>query len=154
MIYDVLENLGAYRGISGAMDAAIHFLRSRDLMSLPEGRMSIDGDAVYVSVSTVALKREEVPWEAHSAYVDIHLSFTGTETIEYLPAPQVDGWGPYKDDARLSSSAQRGIPLPMRANCFSVFFPWDAHRPNLGEGSGRKMVVKVEARGLCRPDGI
>ena len=107
-----------------------------------EGRIPIDGDTVYASVTNVT-RVSSSPWEAHRAYIDVHVSLSGGETIEYLPAAQVDGWGPYQFDACLSESAERGIPLAMEADRFAVFFPWDAHRPNLGSGAGRKLVVKV-----------
>lgn len=143
MIYDSLENLGAYRGISPAMDAAIDFLMSCDMENLMVGRVPIDGDMVYVLVSAPARKLEGIPWEAHRAYIDVHVSISYGETIIYLPVSQVEDWGDYTFDVCLSNSMQPGIPLPMDKNRFAVFFPWDAHRPNLGSGTGRKLVVKV-----------
>ena len=147
MIYDLLVRLDAYKGLGQALDKAIDYLMGLGADAPADGRISIDGDRVYGSVNAVTLVSSS-PWEAHRAYIDVHVSLTGGETIEYLPVSQVDEWGPYQFDACLSESAQRGVPLAMEAGRFAVFFPWDAHRPNLGSGVGRKLVVKValEAR--------
>ncbi|MEA4899858.1 MAG: YhcH/YjgK/YiaL family protein [Christensenellaceae bacterium] len=143
MIYDSLDRLAAYRGMNPALDRAIAFLRSHDPESFPDGRVEIDGDKVYASVMTVTHQSDGLMWEAHRLYADIQISFLGAETIECLPASQVEAWEPYQPDIQLSRSAQSGIPLPMHRHCFAIFFPWDAHRPNQGMGTGRKMVVKV-----------
>ena len=143
MIYDCLDRLVAYRSLNPALDTAIAFLLSHNLDSFPDGRVEIDGDRVYANVMTVTHQRDGLLWEAHRLYADIQISRSGAEVIECLPASQVDAWEPYQPDIQLSRSAQRGIPLPMNPTCFAIFFPWDAHRPNQGMGTGRKIVIKV-----------
>ena len=142
VIYDRLENLGAYKGLTPALDKAIDYLLDLRGDAPADGRASIDGDRVYAIATTVA-RGPSSAWEAHRAYIDVHVSLSGGETIECLPASQVEAWGAYAFDACLSGSAQKGIPLPLDADRFAVFFPWDAHRPILGSGTGRKLVVKV-----------
>jgi YhcH/YjgK/YiaL family protein len=149
VIYDRLDNLDAYKGLEGALDEAIEYLKGLRDGEIADGRAPFRGDRVYASVTT-APRVPTSPWEAHRAYIDVHVCLAGSETIEYLPAAEVEGWGEYAGDTRLSDSARPGVPLPMDRTRFAVFFPWDAHRPNLGSGMGRKLVVK--AARLSSPD--
>lgn len=147
MIYDQLQNIGRYRGISVAMDAAIGLMqRLGDLSALPDGPLPMEAAGVQGAVTTVQHQKAGLFWEAHQKHVDIQISLTGGETISYWPAAQVEGWGPWQEDLCLSASAIEGVSLPMEKGRFAVFFPWDAHRPNEGEGSGRKLVLKVAHR--------
>ena len=50
MIYDVIKNVGKYRGQSIWLDKAISFLETTDLKSLPIGRTEIDGDLSLIHI--------------------------------------------------------------------------------------------------------
>ena len=53
MIYDTLNNLPNYLGMSDNLDAVIEFVMARDINNLPTGKTRIDGDKAVVTVSTV-----------------------------------------------------------------------------------------------------
>ncbi len=53
MIYDTLNNLPNYLGVSDNLDSVIEFIMARDINNLPAGRTRIDGDKAVVTVSTV-----------------------------------------------------------------------------------------------------
>ena len=53
MIYDTLNNLPNYLGMSDNLDAVIEFVMARDINNLPAGKTRIDGDKAVVTVSTV-----------------------------------------------------------------------------------------------------
>ena len=53
MIYDTLNNLPNYLGMSENLDAVIEFVMARDINNLPAGKTRIDGDKAVVTVSTV-----------------------------------------------------------------------------------------------------
>ena len=44
MIYDTLNNLPNYLGMSDNLDAVIEFVMARDINNLPAGKTRIDGD--------------------------------------------------------------------------------------------------------------
>ncbi|MEA5016311.1 MAG: YhcH/YjgK/YiaL family protein [Candidatus Limiplasma sp.] len=144
MIFDTREHLEDYRGISAGLDRAIDFLQSRSWEGLEEGRMELDGQRVYAQVMSVEHRQADLAWESHREYVDVQVSLTGTERIRCWPVHRLEGWSEYTGDIRFSQSRETGIPLHMARDCFAVFFPWDAHRPNEGEGKGRKLVIKVK----------
>ena len=53
MIFDTLNNLPNYLGISPHLDTAIEYIMARDIATLPEGRTRVDGEAVTVEVRTL-----------------------------------------------------------------------------------------------------
>ena len=53
MIYDTLNNLPNYLGMSENLDAVIEFVMARDINNLPVGKTRILGDKAVVTVSTV-----------------------------------------------------------------------------------------------------
>ena len=44
MIYDTLNNLPNYLGVSDNLDTVIEYIMARDITTLPAGRTRIDGD--------------------------------------------------------------------------------------------------------------
>lgn len=56
MIFDTLNNLPNYLGISPHLDTAIEYIMARDIATLPEGRTRVDGEAVTVEVRTLTPK--------------------------------------------------------------------------------------------------
>ncbi len=57
MIYDTLNNLPNYLGVSDNLDTVIEYIMARDITTLPAGRTRIDGDKAVVTVSTVTPRR-------------------------------------------------------------------------------------------------
>ena len=53
MIFDTLNNLPNYLGISPNLDTAIEFIMARDIAALPEGVTRLDGGAVTAEVRTL-----------------------------------------------------------------------------------------------------
>ena len=53
MIYDTLNNLPNYLGVSDNLDTVIEYIMARDITTLPVGRTRIDGEKAVVTVSTV-----------------------------------------------------------------------------------------------------
>ena len=48
MIYDTLNNLPNYLGMSDNLDAVIEFVMARDINNLPAGKTRINGDKAVV----------------------------------------------------------------------------------------------------------
>ena len=71
MIYDTLNNLPNYLGMSDNLDAVIEFVMARDINNLPAGKTRIDGDKAVVTVSTVTPQTSQravrsLTWRADS----------------------------------------------------------------------------------------
>lgn len=144
MIADTLKNIALYRGLSRNMDTAIDFLLKTDLNALPDGRHEVDGDKVFVNVMAVSFRAQN-RFEAHRRYIDIQIALGEGESIEWLPYERVTRWEEYAADRDYQGgqSDVPGMAYTLRPMDFAVYFPRDAHKPGLGEGTGRKAVVKV-----------
>lgn len=144
MIYDRMERLAAYRGLSSTLDSLIDFLLQGDWSSMPMGRIKVDEDKAFINHSIVELKAEQPLYEMHRLYGDIHISISGGETIGYAPMEQI-AW-PCQDDETLLAPGKDVCQLTMLPGTFAIFFPWDAHRPSQGSGNCDKLVGKF----LCK----
>lgn len=145
MILDQLSHIGRYRGMHPNLDTAITFLENTDLRSLPLGRTEVDGDQVFALVSKPQLKQHE-QWEKHRLYADIQVILAEGEHIAWAFEDDVQGfdaYDPHRGDMQLSQGPHEGLVCPMAADSFAIYFPHDAHRPGLGQGTGWKAVVKV-----------
>lgn len=150
MIFDTMKHIGCYRGLSANMDRAIDALLNTDFSTLAPGRYEVDGDNVFFMIQEPQLKEEEdALYEVHRKYADIQLALTDGEVILSLPVEQLEEWQDFDEakDIGFSANSEPGIPLDMRAGCFAIFFPQDAHMPCLRGGDEkkcRKAVVKVK----------
>ena len=149
MIFDTIENVGSYRGLSPAFDAAVSILSGTDFAQLQPGAYYPEpkSSGVYYMVQTPALlPRDKARWECHDRYIDIQYVMSGsTETIDWAPRGELNGWEKgTSSDIYFADGDVPYLPLALTPGRFAVFFPQDAHRPCLGaSGSSRKIVFKV-----------
>jgi biofilm protein TabA len=157
MIYDRLENLGSYEGISKNLDAAIARLREGGLDRLELGKHPVDGEKVFLLAQSYETKDPPAGgrYEAHRKYMDIQLltegeescyyeSLEGLETLEPYAADRDAGF--YKGSRPGLGPGSGGLALRLEPGFFAVFFPQDAHMPCCAahdKRAVRKIVVKV-----------
>lgn len=148
MIFDNLKNACIYYGLGENFKKGFEFLKTADLTSLPVGKYEIDGKNVYLSVSEYNTKDQPTDFEAHDLYADIQYIISGKERIDYAERQDCLPSVPYnaeKDIVKIS--ADSFTPVRIKAGEFAVFFPEDAHRPNVTDGENsfnKKAVVKVK----------
>ena len=150
MIYDTLDTLGSYKGISRNLDTAIAYLMSNDLAKLEVGKHPIDGDKVIVLVQSYETKTATVAtYETHRKYIDIQLILEGQETCYYAPRGTLElseAFNEEKDAGIYRNPAKGEVSLPLILGVFALFFPQDAHKPSCdldGKHTNRKIVVKI-----------
>lgn len=148
MIYDLISNIGNYKGISKHLDTAIEFIIETDLGGLPLGRTEIDGNHVFINVMEANTKdATKLNFEVHKRYMDIQIDLIGTEMIQTATKPtgEVEAYDEGKDigffEAEVDASCVMG---PGR---FIVCMADELHKPGIQVGSNtaiKKCVVKVE----------
>ena len=147
MILDSLRASQRYEALGPRFAEAFRWLRTVDPLGLPDGRLALAGDELYVLVQRGLGKPvDQVKWEAHRSYADIQCVFEGAEIMlwQALELTRPGVYTPERD--HLSLESDTGVPLTVQAGQFTVFFPGDAHRPGIlvpGAGPGVKLVVKV-----------
>ena len=148
MIFDSIDNIKQYLGLSPSMDRAIDFLVNNNVSDLEEQRIDIAGDDVYVMIqhySTEGLAGRS--FETHDDYIDIQYVASGVETIIYGNRRDLAVEKAYdpKADCTLYQldGVERTISLDMKAGDFAVFFPADGHVPKIWTTDVPSKVVKA-----------
>ena len=118
-----------------------------DLGALPAGRHAIDGDDVFINVMDVDLKRPaDAKLEIHDRYLDIQVLVRGErEAFGWSQRDRVTrplGAFDVQKDIRFYDDVPQTY-YEVTSGQFTLLFPEDAHAPMVGEGTIRKVIVKV-----------
>ncbi|MDE6157043.1 MAG: YhcH/YjgK/YiaL family protein [Muribaculaceae bacterium] len=149
MIFCNIDNINRYTGLCAGLDLAIEWLVNNQAVQFVKGTYYIgntEAGEVFAKCEEPALiPREKAALEAHRRYIDIHVPLKGTETIGWAPVDALKHVRVPYDDQRdvmfFGDSAQ--TLLHVRPGQCCVFFPEDAHAPNIGLGTHRKLCIKI-----------
>lgn len=148
MIFDKIENIELYKGLSADIYAGLKYLK--DMTSDVEPGTYEINPRVKAIVSEYTTKPEnDNGYEAHQKNIDIQYLLKGTEKIACLPVDELQETQPYNPatDAAFYKSNLRPLTLVLRPlSSFALFFPQDAHMPCLCMDTPtkvKKVVIKV-----------
>lgn len=147
MIYDVIKNVGKYRGQSIWLDKAISFLETTDLNSLPIERTEIEKDKVFVNVMEAEAREEdELKFELHKKYMDIQIDIEGSENIK-VGFDVKNIVEVYKEEIDLGFvDCTEVITCSLGKERFIICMADEPHKPGIATGDNtylKKCVVKV-----------
>lgn len=151
MIIDRIENWPKYFS-HPSWKKAFDFIEKADL-NLPDGRVDIDGDEIYASVSRYKTKPIcELKLEAHRTYTDIQIILKGKEQIAWHPIGDMkfsEKYDEQKDVTFFCTPKKILGTNVLSPGCFAVFFPEDGHAPcisidDLNPEEILKIVVKIK----------
>lgn len=132
------------------MQKALAYLDEIKGKELPNGRIELDGDALYASVSSYETKSyENTRFESHEKYVDIQYMISGTETMEVVDRNTLAVSEGYDENCDLTFYVgdYAGRQYTIKDGEFLIFRPEDAHRPCIATKGVpqkvQKMVIKV-----------
>ena len=113
----------------------------------PDGETLIDGKDILARVMSYETKtHDQAVLESHRHYIDIQMTLSGSEGIEWIPAEGLRVKDPY-DDAKDVTFYHAGGAAPARVDVhpgtFVVLYPEDAHMPQLIVGPEPKRIKKV-----------
>lgn len=148
MILCSIEDLEKYKVISKNLSTAIDFILKTDLHNLPMGKTEIDGENVYVTKMEIVAKAEEdLPFEAHRKYMDIHVDLVGQEVLCISDKTELISREPYKseDDYELFDSRMNTVNVLLRNNSFVIIDVCEAHKPGIlyNDKKITKCVIKI-----------
>jgi YhcH/YjgK/YiaL family protein len=131
-------------------DKAFAFLKEHDLKTLAKGKYPIDGDNVFASVTEDPTKDfDKTGWESHRKYIDLQCVIIGEEKMGKWPVSKATSViKPYDESKDVANYTAPGKFYIIPAGTFIIFFPTDAHRPNITPGGNKvvkKIVIKVRA---------
>jgi YhcH/YjgK/YiaL family protein len=130
-------------------EKAFTFLKENDLSKLEAKRFDIDGDNLFATISDYTTKDSETAnFEAHRKYIDIQYVISGKEIMNVAPLTSrkdlITAYDASKD-IEFFTVNKYADHLASPSNFF-IFFPVDAHRPQIKDGNKsqvRKVVIKV-----------
>ncbi len=147
MIFERVGDLGRYFPAWWAeAETALRSLNP----ATPDGETPVRGRDLYLRVLTYdTVQRQEAILEAHRAYADIQVVLAGAERIAVWPADALRERVPY--DAALDvvyfvPPERDQVLVTLEPGFAAVFFPRDAHMPQLSSGVPgpvKKAVLKV-----------
>jgi YhcH/YjgK/YiaL family protein len=147
MIIDRLSRAGLYQGLGPRVQAAFDYLLRTDLEKLEDGKYELDGDRLFALAFRYTSKpRESGEWEAHHRYADLQYIVHGKECMGVALEGRLQE-EPY--DAAcdcLVLTGECSDIITLHAGEFVVFWPGEAHMPNLAvdaPAAVRKVVVKI-----------
>ncbi len=147
MIFDRLGNAPLYFGLGARLRKAFDYLASSDFATVPDGRVDLDGDALFALVQRYVTKpHDQGTWEAHRRYADVQYLAVGAEQVGYAGLHNLTLQQPYSEAGDVVLLEGQGGLLSLRSGDFAVFFPEDAHMPGLACGEpGHVLKVVVKA---------
>jgi YhcH/YjgK/YiaL family protein len=130
-------------------DKAFAFLNRKDLISLAPGSYPIVGKDVYASITEFVPKDfDKSGWESHRRYADIQCMIRGEEKIGKAKASDLTVTVPYNSSRDAANYKGPGKYYVAQPGTFFLFFPGDAHRPDVkvtpsDTARVKKIVIKV-----------
>ncbi len=151
MIVSDLVHLREQVVMTPNMETAINFLLESGQADHPAGRLTVDGEKVFVEVQAYdTIEGGDVIFEGHRQYIDIQYLVEGEEVIGWATLDDATPTTPYGEtggDAWLGTvPAERVTNVRLKGGQLAVLYPTDAHAPRRAAGASmpvRKLVVKV-----------
>jgi biofilm protein TabA len=130
-------------------DKAFAFLRDKDLKTLEKGRYPIDSENVFAIVTEDPSKNfDKTNGESHRKYIDLQSVIEGEEKIGVYPVSKARVTKEYDATKDIANYSADGKLYSAKPGTFFLFFPSDAHRPNITPGGNlvvKKIVIKIKA---------
>jgi YhcH/YjgK/YiaL family protein len=132
-----------------AIQRAIEYLKTTDILSMAQADYPIEGDKMFVKVfdNTSKTVAETHP-ELHKKYIDVQFWVTGGELMGIYPKKkEYEVVETHEDqDLYFLGDVEGEQFLRMEKGDYIILFPNDVHRPGIAEKEPqtyRKAVVKV-----------
>ncbi|HVS91798.1 MAG TPA: YhcH/YjgK/YiaL family protein [Mucilaginibacter sp.] len=120
---------------------------SAKLSTLAPGQYPIDGKNAYATITYAPSKTFEASkWESHQKYIDLQYVINGEEKIGVAPVSGATVTEPYNEKKDVAHYYSEGTYYVATPKEFFLFFPADAHRPNIkvdGYDNVKKLVIKI-----------
>ena len=149
MIIDRIENIERYKYLSADLFLGLESLRELSL-DIRIGEYPIS-DSVRIIVSEYGTRLEnQGQFEAHKRAIDIQLPIIGLERVQWSSLSGMIGCSDYDVEMDRTYFVKPSNPVDcvLGDGVFAVFYPEDAHNPQLAAGKVgatiKKITVKVE----------
>lgn len=149
MIYDKINNIETYAGISADIYLGLKWLRGVN-PNIANGVYEINPRVKAIVSEYTTKEINEFGYEAHRDYIDIQYLIYGDEKIYCLPLEYLKETKAYNkeiDAAFYEEEDAKPQELLLGNGYFAILFPQDGHMPQLCESKPekvKKVVIKVK----------
>ncbi len=150
MIYDTLNNIAFYKGLSPDIYEGLKFLQQVN-PDIAVGTYQLTPNVKAIVSEYTTMEVNENGYETHRQNIDIQYLLKGNEKIACLPVEELSETKPYSEetDVAFYNAVSDHSPsnLYLRPAYFAIFFPQDGHMPQLCVKEPemvKKVVVKVK----------
>jgi biofilm protein TabA len=148
---NVVDFARQYHRNKTAWDLVFNWLAKNDPTTFPVGKYVLDSKNVTLTITDAPSVRpfEQTKWEAHCQKVDLQYIARGAEKMGITPvngAKVVMQYDLKKDVGFYQPNEKKAKYIVAKPGTFLLFFPSDAHRPNIqveGCDTVRKIVFKI-----------
>ena len=149
MIYDTLNNIAFYKGLSPDIYEGLMFLQQVN-PDIAVGTYQLTPNVKAIVSEYTTKEVNENGYEAHHQNIDIQYLLQGKEKIACLPLEELYETKPYNEeaDAAFYNAVSDHAPssFDLHSGYFAIFYPQDGHMPCLcisKPEAVKKVVVKV-----------
>jgi YhcH/YjgK/YiaL family protein len=143
MIFDTIKNSKLYTGLGPDLKTAFEFIGNNNFKNAPPGRYPLKG-GMYYNVQHYETKAEsEGFFEAHRKFIDLQYIVSGKERHGYAHLSLLKQRDPYNEEKDLVVYDGKGSFFTLDEGFFAIYFPEDAHMPNIRTGADPVKMVKV-----------
>ncbi len=147
MIIDYIRNANMYTCLGERMEIALKYLQENDFSHFEPGKYMIEGNNVFALVQQYETRlMENMQWEGHRKYIDIHYVVEGVERIGYALLEDMKVIHEYSEESDGFSAEGDGIFLTMKCGMFIILTPDDIHMPGIVVDKPqliKKVVMKI-----------
>lgn len=149
MIYDKIDNLEIYAGISDDIRLGLDYLLNIKA-DIKVGVYELSPRVKAIVSEYTTRSENEYGYEAHRQFIDIQYLISGKEKVDCLPLEYLKETRAYtveNDAAFYKEADMKPQELILGNDYFAIFFPQDGHMPQLSVDKPtmvKKIVVKVE----------
>ncbi|MCX6308617.1 MAG: YhcH/YjgK/YiaL family protein [Bacteroidia bacterium] len=148
---NVVDFARQYHQNKAAWDLVFDWLAKNDPATFPVGKYVLDSVNVTLSITDAPSVRpfEQTQWEAHCQKVDLQYVARGAEKMGITPvsgSKVIQQYDSKKDVGFYQPNEKKAKYVVAKPGTFLLFFPSDAHRPNIQVDdcdTVRKIVFKV-----------
>jgi YhcH/YjgK/YiaL family protein len=110
------------------------------------GRYDLKGGIYYMVQSYETKHESEGFFEAHRKYIDLQYVVNGKERHDYAYLSALKIKEPYNPEKDVEFYDGSGSSLILDTQFFAIYFPEDAHKPNLRHKNEAEKMLKVVAK--------
>lgn len=148
MIFGSLNHTSTAEKAHPLFKQAFDYIRTADIQALfaDPAKIELAGRDLYLFGSEYQGKtREQARIEAHRRYIDIQIAVEGIEEMGWVDVGNcgevVTPYNPDKDVEFYAGPVSNWFFVA--PGQYAIFFPEDGHQPGVGQGTLKKIVVKV-----------